>query len=995
MVIAHQAHHFINDFDPHFKIFHELMPYKVREILLVSSPYDAYILEEDGSLASRIINEYRGLNLSLPPRITRVATPEKALQILKNKRYDIVVTMPHLGSMDTTSFSAKVKALHADIPVILLTHSVRDDLAALEVLPYSSIDNTYVWCCDSDILLAIVKNVEDEANVDFDTRKAMVRVIILVEDTAVFRSSLLPILYKELVKQTQAVLDEGLNEQHRLLKMRARPKILTAASYEEALDLFTKYRPYVFCVMSDVRFPKDGKINGNAGFELLQTIRQEVPDLPLLMLSTEIENGKRAKDLPAVFIEKNSTTLREEIHSYFLNHLGFGDFIFRTPDGSEIDRASNLHEFEEMLKIIPEESLVYHAGHNHFSNWVMARAEIALAARLHRNHFTSITNCEDLRQDVYFKVHALRKLRQQGIVAQFSSDDFDPAIMDFVRMGRGSMGGKARGIAFFSSRLRRSAKPHSIFGDVPIVIPQTCVITADGFDDFIAYNDLFSIEEQDDEIIAKHFLEGIMPPWLHEQLGAYLTRIKYPLSIRSSSLLEDAQFRPYAGLYNTFMLPNNHPDFAVRLNQLEKAIKLVYASTWYESPRSFSRSIGQVRDDSMAVIIQKLVGREYGDYFYPAISGVAQSYNYYPIAPMQSEDGIAHIALGFGKTVVEGERSLRFSPGYPKNLPQFSTVDDILTNSQRSFYCLSCSENERFVANDSNLRNRMIDDCFDEVPVRLLCSTYFPEEHRIRDVDLKGHKVLTFAPLLKYDIYPLPEVLRELLSYGREGMGCEVEIEFALDLADDPMKSTFYFLQIRPIVTGSDSRQMQIDPKEFKKSFIASGQALGHGLYTSIQDIVYVKPESFDTSKTKIISREVGQLNRSLHKDRINYMLIGPGRWGTADPWLGIPVQWSDISGVSVIVELQGYGLQAEVSQGSHFFQNITSLGIPYLMVRENSPSADEKQIFVDAINWNFFKRRKIIKETEYIRHIRLPRPFTLKVNGHTSEAAVFLDKAK
>ena len=974
----------LDDYDPHFKIFHELMAFKVREILLVSSPYDAYIMEEDGSMALRIINEYHGLNLSQPPRITRVATADQALDLLDKRHFDLVVTMPHLGGMDGCSFGRQVRSHFPETPVILLAHSARDALNQADGLNDPCFDNTYIWCCDSDIMLAIVKCAEDRRNVDFDTAKAMVRVILLVEDSPQHRSALLPMLYSEVVQQTQAVLDEGLNELHRLLKMRARPKILTATCFEEAMQIFERYRPYIFCVMSDVRFKRAGRESARAGYELLSAIRATSPDLPLLMLSTETGNRELALDIPAGFIEKKAETMRGELHAFFLNYLGFGDFVFRTPDGVEIGRAGTLREFENRLKTIPEESLFYHARCNHFSNWVMARAEIALAARLHKDHFKDIGDSEELREDLVSKVHALRKLRQQGVVAQFSADDFDPEITDFARIGRGSVGGKARGLAFIASQLYQAVRKGGVFADNIVKIPQTCVIASQGFDDFIQLNNLKIAGDEPDHSIEQRFLAGKMPDWLLADLRAYLERICYPLSVRSSSLLEDARFRPYAGLYQTYMLENSSPDFDTRLEQLLRAVKLVYASTWFEGPRAFSHSIGQTRLDSMAVIIQQMAGSRYGDYFYPAISGVAQSYNYYPVDPMSSEDGIVHLAVGFGKTVVEGEQSLRLSPAYPRHLPQFSTVDDMLANGQRRLYCLDFTSTS-FVQENNNLVLRDIDEAADEYPVRLLSSTYIPEEHRIRDADLPGPKVLTFASILKYDLYPLPELLKELLKVGREGMGCEVEIEFAVDLKDASSKPVFYFLQIRPIVIGSEVQRLKITDRERELSFLHSTHALGHGVFDQIRDIIFVRPDRFDNSLTREIGVEIGKINRRLHKEERPFLLIGPGRWGTADPWLGIPVQWGDISGVGAIVELQGGAVRAEASQGSHFFQNITSLGIPYLMVGEG---ADES---TKPLDWNWLRGQKVEQEGRYVTHVHLDHPFILKVEGPTSEAVAFV----
>ncbi len=984
-----QQIHYIDDFDPHFSFFYELMSVKVQEILLVSSPYDAYIMEEDNSLASRIINEYYGLNLSRPPRITRVSTAEQALNILSDKFFDLVITMPHLGGMDGCRFGGEVKKKYPDLPVVLLTHSVRDAVTLIDNHSCPWIDNTYVWCCDSDILLAIVKNVEDQLNVDADTKKAMVRVILLVEDSALYRSRLLPMLYAEVVRQTQSVLDEGLNEKHRLLKMRARPKILTASTYEEARDLFRRYRQYIYCVMSDARFPKGGKLRDDAGLLLIRKFRRKRPDLPLLLLSTERRNRLPAEAIPAVFVDKTDEDIREKIHDFFLRYLGFGDFVFRLPDGTEVGRAGNLHAFEEQLKIVPEESILYHAGNNHFSNWIMARAEIALAARLHKRFYKQVKSGELLREDLLFKIHALRRLRQQGVIAQFDREGFDPEIMDMVKVGKGSMGGKARGMAFIATRIYHSIRQNSVLSEHTVKVPKTCIIGADGFDAFIADNNLHPREGETDDALADRFLSCSLPSWLEGDLRAFLEKIQGPLSVRSSSLLEDAQFRPYAGLYSTFMLVNGAQDFEVRYQQLQQAVQLVYASTWFAGPKAFSHAIGQGRDDSMAVIIQQLAGNRYGDFFYPAVSGVAQSYNYYPVAPMRSADGIAHIALGFGKTVVEGEQSLRFSPAFPRNLPQFSTVDDILTNAQRWMYSLDCSHPELFSREQGNLVRRAIDEAVLDYPVRLLSSTYSPEEHRIRDGDLPGIKVPTFAAILKYDGYPLADLLQELLAIGKAGMGCEVEIEFAVDLRRDPSRNVFYFLQIRPIVTGSENLQVEIGDKDRTTGVLRSKRALGHGRFETMRDVVFVRPDKFDSALTRKIAAEISRVNKRLHKLDRPYLLIGPGRWGTADPWLGIPVQWGDISGVGAIVELQNSSLQAEPSQGSHFFQNITSLGIPYLMVDDRSPgsSPDPDQEFID---WNFFQGLVIVHQGDYAVHARLPDTLTLKVDGHTSEAVFF-----
>ncbi|RUM46464.1 MAG: phosphoenolpyruvate synthase/pyruvate phosphate dikinase, partial [Desulfocapsa sp.] len=834
----------IPDFDPHFKIFHELMPFKVQEILLVSSPYDAFIMEEDGSLATRLLNEYLGLNLSGAPRITLVSSGREAIERLRRQSFELVITMPNVGGMDAFSFGAEVKKVHPQQHIVLIAHSLRGIYPVPDDVECHSIDNIYLWCCESDLLLAVIKNFEDHVNVDIDTRRAMVRVIILVEDSPIYRSFFLPLIYREVVRQTQAVLDESLNESHRLLRMRARPKILSAINYEEAMVLYEAYKPYVFGIISDVRFPRKGKMDARAGLHLLENIRREVPDLPMLMLSSEPENRARAEAIPAVFLDKDSALIKDQVHAFFLNYLGFGDFVFRTPDGKEIGKASSLFEFEKKLKEVPAESICYHAECNHFSNWVMARAEVALATRMHREHVTA--DCSELREDLVFKVHSLRKLRQRGVVVKYSKERFDPEIIEFVKIGRGSMGGKARGLAFMWLQLQRCRDAFPVLQKNIVTLPKTCVITADAFDDFVRINNLELDKEATDHEVAEQFLAAELPDWLREDLQNYLAKATFPMSVRSSSLLEDAHFRPYAGLYSTYFLANNHPSFAMRCLQLEKAVKLVYASTWFESPRAYTRVKEQGREDSMAVIVQQIAGTQHKGFFYPHVSGVAQSHNFYPIMKMKAEEGICHIALGVGKTVVEGERSLRFSPAHPKRLVQFSTVDDILNNSQRRFYALDMDFTASLKRENSNLVHRNVQDAEDEDPVRTLASTYIPAEHRIRDTDMPGPKVLTFARILKHNLYPLADILRDLLKLGKRGLGCEVEIEFAVVLDKDIAKSTFYFLQMRPMVTGGERSDVTICTCDIDKGFCFSRSCLGHGRFSNMQDILLVRPESFD-----------------------------------------------------------------------------------------------------------------------------------------------------
>ncbi len=978
-----------SEFYSQFKVFHELMSIKVRDILLVSSPYDAYIVEEDGSLASRIINEYSGLNLSQPPRVTRVSSAKEALDSLDRKRFDMVITMPHVGEMDAFTFGIEVKKRKRYLPVNLLTHSLRGIYPPPENTDPSGIDKIFVWSGNSDLLLALVKNAEDRINVKHDTARAQVRVLLLVEDSPIYYSTFLPLIYKEVVRQTQAVLETGLNEEHRLLTMRARPKILHAEDYEEALALYREFKPYLFGIIADTRLPKQGALDPDAGFELLGEIRKEIPDLPLLMLSSESKNRGKAASLPAVFLDKNSPNLLTELHDFFLKHLGFGDFVFRMPDGTEIDRAVDLRSLELKIREIPDDSLMYHARRNHFSSWIMGRSEITLASCFRQVSVSEFLRPDDLREFLATNIHTLRKMRQKGVVAQFKGSTYDVDIMDFVKVGQGSIGGKARGLAFMSTMLHDHEELHAKFADLSIKIPKTLVITTEGFESFVSENGLENLAKNGftDQEVADAFLNAGMPEWLTAELEAFLTQADFPLSVRSSSLLEDAQFQPYAGLYHTYMIPNNHADPGVRLQHLVTAVKLVYASTFYEGPKSFSRNtLNQPHEEAMAVIVQQLGGEAYGDYFYPALAGVAQSHNFYPFSRMKTDEGIAHIALGFGKTVADGERSLRFSPKHPNILPQLSTVEDTLRNTQRYFYALKVrgyEEHPRAFKN-SNLVKLEVDEFEQDYPVLNLSGTYMPEENRIRDTGyMPGPKVLTFAQVLKHRAFPLPELLSEILELAKNGMGCPVEIEFSVNLGTrERPKAEFYFLQMRPMVAELERLDVQITSQERDRAFCRSAQALGNGINRKIQDVILVKPEQFEPRATITIAEEIKRINGQLTKEKRPYLLIGPGRWGTADRWLGIPVQWNHISGVSAIIELRNDQLKADPSQGSHFFQNITSLGIQYITVEENGEQEDH-------LDWTRLNSHPAHQETPHLKHLRLEAPLTIKIDGRTSQCII------
>jgi hypothetical protein len=976
-----------SEFDTHFKVFHELMASKVLEILLVASPYDAYILEEDGSLASRIINEYHGLNLSRPPRLTRVEGARAALQKLRDGAYDLVLTMPHLDDMDPFDLGRAIKTIRADLPVILLAHSIQ----GLHPLPAgkdrSGIDEIFIWSGDADLLLAIVKSVEDRLNVDSDTHIAQVRVIILVEDSPLYRSYFLPLIYREVVRQTQEVLDESLNEEHRLLKMRARPKILVAEDYETAFGLFERFKPYLFGVVADTRFPRQGRLCADAGVQLLKTIKSEIPDLPLLLLSNEPHNKAKAKTIPAKFLDKNSPRLFKALHQYCLDHFGFGDFVFRYADGSEVGRASNLRQLEQLLPDIPDEPLCYHAVRNRFSNWIMARSEIALASHLRLLQTTDFPDVASMRSYIVSSIHNLRKWRQKGVVAQFSASLFDSQVIDIVKIGGGSLGGKARGIAFAANLLRQTPQLFETYSGLDIRIPSTLVIASDGFDAFVAANDLKNPRHETvgDEKIKRLFAKARLPADIEKDLAAYIKTVRYPLSIRSSSLLEDAHHQPLAGLYKTIMIPNSHADDRVRLEQLVAAVKQVYASTWFELPRRFARSTAfRHRKEQMAVMIQQIAGRAHGEWFYPAISGVARSQNYYPIGRIRLDDGMAKIGVGFGKIINRGEGGLRFCPKYPNQIPDFSKIEDILANAQTHFYALRLTDDPEPIDPDSDLLPRQVIDALNEDPFRSMVSSYLPEDGRLRDTAMgPGQKVVTFAPVLKHKAFPLAQIITDLLDIGRKGMGCHVEIEFAVDFKSEMgAPPVFHLLQMRPMSVGGDPFDVEVSPGDTDDALCYSTQALGHGKYDRISDIVYIKPDAFDPARTREMAREISGVNATLKAQAgdARFLLIGPGRWGSFDPWLGIPVKWDDIDRAGVIVELRDASLKADASQGSHFFQHITTHAIAYLTISQDTQ---------DRIQWDRIRKLPTLADGTYISHVRLPQPLRIKCDGRTSQCVI------
>jgi hypothetical protein len=993
-----------NFFEFSFKIFHELMAKKVKEILLVSSPYDAFILEEDGRFAERIIHEYRGLNLTHPPKLTWASSPEEAFISLSKKSFDLIITMPRFDDINPYKFCSDIKVKYPKIPVYLLAHTNNFRLLAKARLKKEDkFDKKFIWSGNADLLLAIVKSVEDSMNVPYDTKRAKVRILILVEDSPKYLSSLLPLLYKEVVLQTQAVMEDSLNEEDRLLRMRARPKILLAENYNDALRLFNEYKPFLLGMISDIRFKKEGKINSEAGFLLHDYVKKESPDTPMLLLSSEDENKIKATRQSALFLNKNSTNLHAGIHSFLVDNLAFGSFIFTYPNGNKIGKASNLREMEKLIPTIPNESIEFHAGRNHISAWLTARSEIFLASLIRPLQPTSFSSTEEFKYFIVFCINQRRKGQQRGVIADYHPETFDPET-NFLKIGKGSLGGKARGLAFATTLLDNNPQFRDKFPDINIRIPKTLVISTEYFDHFMILNELRSLINKnltDEELVTK-FVNAKIPNDLKNYLENYLLQVKYPLAVRSSSLLEDSLYQPSAGLYDTFFIPNNNPVFQTRLDNLIRTVKEVFASTYFEAARVLSKTtLHRTEEEKMGVIIEEAIGQQYGDYFFPAISGVAQSYNYYTMSYMKPEEGIAHIALGFGKTVVEGGQVLRFSPKYPQLLPHFSKIEDILKTAQQNFYTLNMKHPKMYIIHQENytdisefkLSKLEVDEYQNTInrfkELRELFSSYIPNDHKIVDYfSPKLHSVLTFSNILKYKSFPLPEILTEILKIGRKGMGAPVEIEFAINYqlektSPEIKKAEFILLQIRPMTIQTFNNDITISETEKKEAICYSSLSMGNGTIKNIYDIIIVNEDTFDPAQTISIANEISILNKKLMSENRKYLLIGPGRWGTTDRWLGIPVGWSDICGIKAIVETTIETLKASPSQGSHFFHNLCSMGIPYLTIPQNSDS------FLDNTKLNNIKAKE---QTKFLRHIQLKKPLCIKANGRLANAAIFED---
>ena len=970
-----------------FQGFQNLMRLRIRDILLVSSLYDLYLFEEDGRLYELIRNEYQGLHLSHSPELTRVSSGQEAIALAKEEnRFDLIITTLHIEDMTSINFAKLVKESGLSIPVILLAHDNRE-LKYLLLNPNMNVfDKIFIWQGDFRVIIAIVKYLEDKMNVDHDTRIVGVQSIILIEDNVRYYSSFVPIIYTELLKQSQRLISEGINLTHKFLRMRARPKILLCSTYEEAWNYYEKYKEYILGIISDIDFPRNGVQDPLAGVEFAKNVRDEQPDIPILLMSNMHENEIPAKEVGSDFVLKDSALLLNELRQFMFNYFGFGDFVFKTKSGAEVGRASDLKSLEENLKLAPDESILFHGERNHFSNWLKARTEFWLAHQLRPRKVSDYNSVTELREDLINSLNHYRNIRQRGIITDFDKETFDPE-SSFARIGGGSLGGKARGLGFVNT-LMNNYDIRNKFPEIQIFVPPAVVIGTDIFDQFLDDNKLrnFAMDCDDNTEITKRFLEAEkFPDEILGELVAFLQLIQTPLAIRSSSLLEDSQYHPFAGVYETYMIPNNHVNSLVRLNDLLNSIKRVYASTFYKSAKDYIKITSyRLEEEKMAVIIQKTVGTKYENRFYPDFSGVAKSYNFYPIAPQKSNDGVVNVALGLGKQVVDGGNTVRFCPKYPTNLIQFYSVKETLNNSQRDFFALQLDGSSDFGYDtyDKLLIKFELDVAEKDGTLSYIAATYSHENYAISDgLSRAGPRLVTFGPLLRNKLFPLPEILNLLLDMGTWGMGTPVEIEFAVNLNIGKNKpKEFGLLQMRPLVVSFESEELNLDIQDKKKLICQSNQVLGNGSIKDIYDIIIVDYHKFDRAKSREVAKEVSTFNSQLIKERKPYLLIGVGRWGTLDPWLGIPVTWDQIAGAKAIIETSFKEMSVEPSQGSHFFQNITSFMIGYFTINEND---------FDFVDWDWLLKKESIDEMNYTKHIRFNSPIVIKMNGHQNKGII------
>ncbi len=984
----HLLQKFLNKHNSDRDIYHDLMQYKVREILLVANLYDAYIIEQEGRFFEQVTGEYYQLNLSSAPRITGVSTPEEALEKLQEKHFDMVIVMMGVEKSMPIQLSRIIKQIYHNIPIFMLLNN-NSDIVLFEdgSKPITSIDKVFVWNGDSKVFLAMVKYNEDRMNVENDIRIGMVRVILLVEDSAKYYSRYLPILYSIVIEQTQHLIEEvNTDELYKLLKMRVRPKVLLASSYNEAVTLFNKYKDNLLCLISDVKFPKDGELDSQAGLKLVKYSREMIPNLPTVLQSSDPENAEEAYKLQATFINKNSETLKQDLQSFINYYLGFGHFVYKDDEGRrDLAVARSMKEFRTHLKSIPEKSLIYHAKKDHFSHWLMARGEIQIARRIKPLKVEDFESSGSLRNYLIDVIEQCIHDKQKGKVINYE----ESAILDdtnVVSMSPGSLGGKGRGLSFINMIIN-NFNFTELVPDIRIKTPKTSIIGTEEFERFVHNNDLYNkiYGESDYDTIKKLFLAGHLTVTLKKRLKTYLSIIDKPLAIRSSSLFEDSLMQPFAGIFDTFLLPNNHPDLNVRLEQVMSAIKLVYASIFSPTAQAYFKAVNyKIEEEKMAVIIQEVVGHEYNGYYYPHISGVAQSYNFYPYSYMKPDEGFASIALGLGKYVVEGEKTYRFSPIHPQL--EMYTPKELFKNSQVHYYAVDLAKKDLNLLDgeDAGLIKLEIDKAEKHGTLKHCASVYdFNSERTIPGITDPGPRVLNFANILKYNYIPLAKTIEVILDVISESMGTPIEIEFAIDLNKDKEgRATFYLLQIKPLIKNIIETEINIDKIDNDKLLLYSENGMGNGRIEDICDVVFVDLDRFDKLKTEKVRDEIDKLNSMMVKEGRKYILIGPGRWGTRDRFIGIPVNWSQISNARIIVEMSMEDFPLDASLGSHFFHNVISMNVGYFSVKHDD--------LIDYINWEKLNHTPVENELRYVKHVRFEKPLEVIMDGKKRHSLIY-----
>jgi hypothetical protein len=961
--------------------FSDLARFRVHDILLVSSLYDSFILAEDGELQEVILKEFLDLNVRHTPGITHVSTADEAMALAADRdRCNLVIASSYLGEVSARALAGRLREAGIETPVVALAYDVREVAQLVEPAGPSPLDRVFLWQGDVRLVPAIVKYVEDRWNVVHDTGTFGVQAILVIEDNVRYYSSLLPTIYAELMHHAHSLVPEGVNLSHKLMRMQAQPKILLCGSYEEAWQYFIDYEEHILGVISDIEFPRGGCIARDAGLDFARRVRARQPDVPVMLQSSRVENQALARSVGASFLVKNSPTLLQQLRQFMVEHLGFGDFVFRMPDGREVGRARDLRELEDRLAALPVESVAYHAERNHFSRWFKARTEFALAYELRPRKVSDFETVEGLRHEVLRAIREYRDETHRGVVVDFNRTTFNPAT-PFCRIGGGSLGGKARGLAFVNVLLSGSHMAER-FPDARINVPPAVVVGTDVFDDFLERNRLrgFALDSSDPEEIENRFVAAELSADIARDLAALLATVRHPLAVRSSSLLEDSQYQPFAGIYDTFMLPNDHPRVDVRLRQLLTAIKRVYASTFSPAAkRYFSGGPYRLEEEKMAVVLQRIVGGAHGTRFYPNFAGVARSHNFYPLPPMQSEDGIAAVALGHGETVVAGEPCFRFCPRYPRHIVQFSSVADTLANAQRQFCALELGRTDS-VGRFSPARFDLT-VAEEDGTLGLVGSTYSPENDVVYDgVSRAGVRLVTFAPVLKHGLFPLAEIVDALLELGVRGTSGPVEIEFAVHCPPrEPAE--FGVLQLRPLGRVRQGPDPELPAAARDEVVCESASVLGHGMIDDIRDVVVADVQRFDRTRTRDIAQAVARFNAELIAIRRPYLLIGAGRWGSADPLLGIPVTWDQIAGARAIVEAGFADFKVTPSQGSHFFQNLAAGNIGYFTV---NPEAGDG--FVD---WEWLAAQPAEAETEFVRHLRFDAPVVVMINGKSHTGRV------